>query len=141
MYIYSRILQLFGWCNLCVCLIFTIIGYLWPKEMVGGTFLNLVVSSFSTLSLFVIIVLFGVFSFKVGPSKINDLIIFNPINVTFYIVFGVHWMYRLFFFDTGGMENGVSMTSTKLMATIAMELLLNLSVIVTSTNFLKYNKR
>ena len=54
-----------------------------------------------------------------------------------YIIFGANAVYRLFFHGNTETENGISVTSEKVLAGIALSLILNLTVYLISTNFIK----
>lgn len=136
MIMYSRILQILGYSNFILCLFFTIYGYMYPQKFIGGTPLNAISSILIILSFFVMLVLIGIFCAKVGNSYVDELVNFNVKNVVIYVICGINLVFRLFFSDTNSMENGSSLTASKLMAGLALALVLNWSVIVISTNYI-----
>ncbi len=135
MIVYSRILQILGYCNFAICAFFTIYGYIFPSKLEGGTFLNTLGALFMLFASFVMLILMGIFCVVIGSSYADNLISFTIRNVVLYAILGLNLIYRLFFCDTGGIENGSSLTSAKLMAGFAIALILNLSVIIMTTKF------
>lgn len=134
---YSRFLQILGYFNFIICLIFTTYGYIFPDKITGGTLLNTIGSIFMVIASFVMLILIGAFCIKLGNLSVNELIIFDAKNIVIYVICGINLVYRLFCCNIGGMENGSSFTSAKLMAGFAIGLLLNFSVILITTNFIQ----
>jgi len=140
MTVYSRILQFLGLLNLVVCLPFTIYGHIFPNNIKGGMAANEIGSCIIVEAYFLMMILTVIYCFILGEDTINNLIKFNAASIILYIVFVANIIYCLLFTDTSAaMENGSSITSSKLMSNFALSLLLNLTVVIMSTNYIKSN--
>ena len=137
MVVFSRIMQVLGGCNFVIGVALTIYGYILPNKIEGGTYINIVGLIFVTFSLFLMLILTGVHCFIIGNDRAENLIDFNIRNSILYVIVGVNLVYRLFFGDFSRPENGTSLTGAKLMAGLAISLLINLSVAIMATNYLK----
>ena len=126
---YSRFLRIFARCNFAVCALLTICGYIMPDQIRGDKPLNWVGAAVVLFSFGLMLVLMVIYHIKLGNSAAMDLIRFTPLNITLYLVLGAHAGYRLFFCHAA--------PGSKLMATLALSLLLNLSGIIMTNNYLK----
>lgn len=137
MFVFSRILQVMGCCNFAIAVALTVYGYIFPSKIEGGTFINTMGFTFIIFGLFLMLLLIGVFYLKMGHDRADDLINFNVMNSMLYVIAGINLVYRLFFCNFSAMENGSSLTGAKLMAALATSILINLSVAIMTTNYLK----
>lgn len=138
--IFAKILRFASVFNLSVGILFTVTGFCLKNEFKGAKILNQIGFLFSIEAFGIIMILMLIFSIVIGDGIIDKL--FSPkwYAVALYIVFAANVIYRLFFNSNIEMENGASATGEKVLAGIALSLILNLTVLIISSNFIRSYK-
>lgn len=140
MNIFSKTLQFASIFNLTAGILLTVIGFCSENAFKGGTLLNQIGLLFSVEAFGIMLVSIVIFSIINGDSKIDGLLSLKWSNIIMYIVFGANVVYRLFFHNNSELENGFSATGDKVLAGIALSLILNLTILIISSNFIKSYK-
>ena len=140
MLVYSHIVRILGYFNFATCAILTIYGYVIPEKLQGGTNANAIGSMFSLLGFHIMLVMLAVFMVKVGDLMVDRLLRFTVFNGVLFAVLLINLFFCLNFGDSYYVyvENGSSVTRSKLMMYLAGALLLNLTAIITTTNYIRY---
>ncbi len=137
MAVFSKSLQIASFFNLLLGVLLTIIGFYHKSAFVGGSKLNQVGTLFLIEAFGIMLISIIVFSIIVGDNKINTLFSFGWKSIVIYIILGANAVYRLFFHGNAEIENGFSTTGEKILAGIAISLVLNFTICLISTNFMK----
>ena len=137
MIVFSKSLQIASFFNLLLGGLLTVIGFCHKTAFVGGSKLNQIGTLFLIEAFGIMLISIIIFSIIVGDNIINKLFSFGWKSIIIYIILGANVVYRFFFHSNAEMENGFSTTGEKILAGIAISLILNLTIQLISTNFIK----
>lgn len=137
MLIYSKILSVIGLSNIAFCSGFSIYYFIKPTDFAKGTFINNLAYAIGFFGFFIMMILMVIYGLALGEKRIEELITFNALNIPLYILFTINLLYRLFF-DKQLSVLGSS-TPSKVAATLALALLLNLTTVTMAINYVKQN--
>lgn len=140
MAIYSHVLRFLNVFNLVAGAMLTVASFFNKKAFIGGTALNQIAAIFSIEAFGLILVLSIIFSVMLGSD--TEDVLFKPQlkHIILYVVFSLNALCRMFFHGNAEIENGTSFTSDKVLATIALSLLINLSAFILSNNYIHSTK-
>ena len=134
MLIYSKILSVIGLLNLVLCSGFSLYYNVRPADFADGTALNSLAYLIGFGGFFVMMVLLAVYYALLGEKR-EDLLTFNPLNITLYIVFTVNLIYRLIL-DSRIPVSG-SATPSKVGTFLALALYVNVTTVTVAINYIK----
>ena len=137
MIVFSQSLQIASFFNLLLGGLLTVIGFCHKTAFVGGSKLNQIGTLFLIEAFGIMLISIIIFSIIVGDNIINKLFSFGWKSIIIYIILGANVVYRFFSHSNAEMENGFSTTGEKILAGIAISLVLNLTIHLISTNFIK----
>lgn len=136
MLIYSKVISVIGLFNIILCSGFSIYYYTKPTNFDEGTFINNLAFIIGFFGFFIMLILMVIYCLVLGEKRI-DLVTFNAFNTPLYILFTINLLYRLVF-DKQLFILGSS-TPSKVATTLALALLLNLTTVTMTINYIKRN--
>ena len=139
MQIYSKVLFAIGVLNIITSSVFTIYYYIKPGAFAEGTTTNTIAFLIGIFGSFVMMILvaFYYLGLRCKKMEMTDLVTFNAFNVPFYIVFSLNWICRHFF--AKGLNVLGSSTPAKVTAFLASSMLLNITIVTITLNYIKRN--
>ena len=129
MCIYAKILRVLSFCNLAICISINALGYINQK---------LISLIFLPVALHISLILIVVFSIKAGSETIEKALRFNIKIILCYIAAVLNYAYCTFFITNS--SKNASLSEDRLMPLLAIAILLNISIAIVTTGYLRLLK-
>ena len=136
---YAKILLGLGLCNLIVCSGLSICCWIRPGAFAEGTVVNDLGVVIGVFAFFIMLIPTVIYYVLLGEAKREELLSFHPLNIALYVLFSGNLVYRLFF-DAQLSVPG-SATPAKIATTLALALVLNLTLVTMALNHVKQSRR
>lgn len=138
MCIYAKILRVLSFCNLAICISINALGYINQKLISDGTVANSISLIFLPVALHISLILIVVFSIKAGSETIEKALRFNIKIILCYIAAVLNYAYCTFFITNS--SKNASLSEDRLMPLLAIAILLNISIAIVTTGYLRLLK-